>query len=168
MADVPNLRPTPVRLRETLFNWLAPSLAGARCLDLFAGTGALGLEALSRGAARVVFVESSVAAERALRGSLERLGADRFSLVRADVRRYLQGVPEPFDFVFLDPPFGRRWHTDLCTLLHDNGWLAPGARVSVECPRSSDVGLLPADWLCEKNVVAGQVRLMLATPGAPP
>ena len=109
----------------------------------------------------------AIVAERALRTSLDRLGADRFLLRRADARAYLKGMPEPFDFVFVDPPFGRRWHTDLCTLLHHGGWLAPGARVSVECPRSSGAELLPAGWDCEKNVVAGQVRLLLASPGKP-
>ena len=106
--DVPGLRPTPDRVRETLFNWLQHDIAGARCLDLFAGSGALGLEALSRGAKELVFVEQSVAASRALQEQLARLGAERRSqVVEMGAARYLRGAAPAFDIVFLDPPFGR-------------------------------------------------------------
>src|SRR5271170_4491193 len=106
--DVPGLRPTPDRVRETLFNWLQHSIAGSRCLDLFAGSGALGLEALSRGAREVVFVDEAQAAARALQAELERLGGSaRARVVSAAAARFLAMPGEPFDGIFLDPPYGR-------------------------------------------------------------
>src|SRR6202051_2311293 len=106
--DIPGLRPTPDRVRETLLNWLQRDIAGARCLDLFAGSGALGLEALSRGAKEVVFVEQAVAASRALQEQLTRLGgAGKSQVVEMGAARYLRSPARPFDIVFLDPPFGR-------------------------------------------------------------
>ena len=105
VPDRPGLRPTPERVRETLFNWLAPVIAGSRCLDLFAGTGALGVEALSRGAARAQFVERDGRAVQALRANLARLKAADGRVAEADALAWLQGEAEPFDLVFLDPPF---------------------------------------------------------------
>ena len=110
--DSPGLRPTPDRVRETLFNWLQHSIVDTRCLDLFAGSGALGLEALSRGAREVVFVEQAQAAARALQGELQRLGgAARARVMELGAARFLRSAPAtvggPFDVVFLDPPFGR-------------------------------------------------------------
>src|ERR1700729_3505697 len=106
--ELPALRPTPDRVRETLFNWLQHSVADARCLDLFAGSGALGLEALSRGAKEVVFVEQAVAASRALQEQLTRFGGERKGRVtEMGATRFLRGPATPFDIVFLDPPFGR-------------------------------------------------------------
>src|SRR5450432_2048001 len=105
--DIPGLRPTPDRVRETLFNWLQQAVAGARCLDLFAGSGALGLEALSRGAKALAFVEQAVPAARALREQLMRLGAtSRAQVFEMGAARFLRSAGEPFDIVFLDPPFG--------------------------------------------------------------
>ena len=104
-ADVPGLRPTPDRVRETLFNWLQWHVPGARCLDLFAGSGALGLEALSRGARDVVMVEKHPAAAQALRDNLTLLGARNARLVHDDALRYLGRVTVAFDLIFLDPPF---------------------------------------------------------------
>ena len=103
------IRPTPDRVRETLFNWLQPSLPGSRCLDLYAGSGALGLEALSRGAREVVFVDENPAVVRHLSGTLDALGCERGQVIHADARRYLDGAVEPFDVVFLDPPFRQGW-----------------------------------------------------------
>lgn len=111
VRHAPGLRPTPDRVRETLFNWLGQRLDGWRCLDLFAGSGALGLEAASRGAAEVVLVESDAVAARAIEALLRRLGADAGVQVRcAMAQSWLarQGpAVEPFDLIFLDPPFGR-------------------------------------------------------------
>src|SRR5580765_3370760 len=101
----PGLRPTPDRVRETLFNWLGQWLDGLACLDLFAGSGALGFEAASRGAARVVMVESDRAAFAALEATRERIGARAVELVQGDALRYLAQGGERFDVVFLDPPF---------------------------------------------------------------
>lgn len=124
-----DLRPTPDRVRETLFNWLGQRLEGMRCLDLFAGSGALGFEAASRGATRVVMVESDQVAFAGLRKSLEILRANAVELVRADANRYLGQAGERFDVVFLDPPF-RQNALPLLEALPPR--LAPGARVYVE------------------------------------
>src|SRR6202041_2575159 len=110
--DLPGLRPTPDRVRETLFNWLQHAVVGSRCLDLFAGSGALGLEALSRGAKELVFVEQAVAASRTLQEQLVRLGGERKGrVVEMGAARYLRTAAQPgggpFDIVFLDPPFDR-------------------------------------------------------------
>ncbi len=107
LCGAPELRPTPDRVRETVFNWLQAPLPGGRCLDLFAGSGALGLEALSRGAAEVVFVERNAAIARRLQDNLALLEAVSGRLERADALIWLRRKPEPFDIVFLDPPFGR-------------------------------------------------------------
>lgn len=105
IADVAGLRPTPDRIRETLFNWLQNVVSGARCLDLFAGSGALGFEALSREAAEVVFVEQDVRAFKQLQANVLTLGATQAHLVQADAFNYLQQATPAFDLIFLDPPF---------------------------------------------------------------
>ncbi len=108
-ADAPGLRPTPDRVRQTLFNWLGQELHGRRCLDLFAGTGALGFEAASRGAARVVMVESNPAVQRNLLENARLLKADQVEIVRGDAVAWLAAQPQTFDIVFLDPPYGQQW-----------------------------------------------------------
>ena len=143
VADRDQLRPSADRVRETLFNWLAPALSGARCLDLFAGTGVLGFEALSRGAAHCVLVERDAALVAALSALKQRLGADGAEIHTGDVLRYLGTAPTPADIVFLDPPF----HQDLVPrvlALLAHGWLAAGALVYVECEREAafDIGTL--------------------------
>ena len=163
VVEAPGLRPTADRIRETLFNWLTPAIDGARCLDLFAGTGALGLEALSRGAAAVCFVEYQAAVARALEASLERLGCDTAQVVVADARRFLGGRPRRFDVVFLDPPFDDDVGLgDLCTLL-GTGWLAGDARVYLEMPRDQGLTVLPPGWTVLREKSAGQVRYALAS-----
>ncbi|MBW7929888.1 MAG: 16S rRNA (guanine(966)-N(2))-methyltransferase RsmD [Gammaproteobacteria bacterium] len=163
VGDAAGLRPTPDRIRETLFNWLAPVLPGMHCLDLFAGTGALGLEALSRGAAQACFVEAQPALARALEQALARLGCEpaRARVVRADALQYLAGPPRAFDLVFLDPPFGAVDLGRLCTLL-DGGWLADGARIYLEMARSASLPPLPPGWELLREKEAGQVRYALA------
>ena len=132
--DAPGLRPSPDRLRETLFAWLAPVLPGARCIDLFAGSGALGLEAASRGAAEVVLVERDRAVADALADSLARLDAgDGVALVRADWAAALSARPGPWDVAFVDPPFDARSQAVVLERLA-RGALVPGARVHVEMP----------------------------------
>jgi 16S rRNA (guanine966-N2)-methyltransferase len=164
IVDVPGLRPTSERIRETLFNWLGPQIHGARCLDLCAGTGALGLEALSRGAASAVFVERSSQASAVLRKNTENLGASAAVIVTADAERYLQQAQhDAFDIVFLDPPFAAELHGKLCRLLDEQGWLAANARVYVEMHKGQSEILLPHAWQVLKNKTAGNVRYMLAT-----
>ena len=156
VPDLPGLRPTPERARETLFNWLAPVIAGARCLDLCAGTGALGIEALSRGAASVQFVESDPAAARALRDNLVRLKADKGQVACIDAAAFLSGPPQPFDLVLLDPPFAAGLWTTLAQGL-ERGWLSEAAWLYVESPRDL-VPLLPAAWVLHREGRVGEVR----------
>lgn len=155
------VRPTGDRIRETLFNWLAPVISGTRCLDLFAGTGALGIEALSRGAAEVCFVERDPRLARLIEESLRRFDAHGARVIVADAVRFLQGVPQPFDLVFLDPPFGAVDPGELCTLLC-GGWLAGGARIYLELPRGQALPALPQGWELLRENTAGQVRYALA------
>ena len=165
IADVPGLRPTSTRIRETLFNWLAPGLPGARCLDLCAGTGALGLEALSRGAASAVFVERSAIATRMLRANIATLRAEGAEVLQMDALDFSQAqASAPFDLVFLDPPFAADMLNDLCRLLSDRKLLASNARIYLEQDRDRPEPELPEGWQVLKNKTAGNVRYMLVTP----
>ena len=143
VPDAPGLRPSSDRLRETLFAWLGPHLPGARCLDLFAGSGALGLEAASRGAGSVTLVERDRDVAGALAGSLRALGAgDSVTLVRRDWRAALDEAPGPYDVAFVDPPFGRGLQGPALERLAA-GALAPSARVHVEMPAAEAPGFEP-------------------------
>jgi len=165
--DIPGLRPTPDRVRETLFNWLQHAIAGARCLDLFAGSGALGLEALSRGAKQVVFVEQAVAASRTLQEQLIRLGgAGKGQVAEMGAARYLRSPPQAFDVVFLDPPFGKGALAEYVPLLDGGQWLKPGAQVYLENAKSDGVPELPAHWELLKSKSAGEVGYHLARVNA--
>ncbi len=159
---VAGLRPTPDRVRETLFNWLAATLPGARCLDLYAGSGALGLEALSRGAAAVTFVEKTGVAARALARHLQELGAEEAGrVVRADVLAFLRRPAEPYDIVFLDPPYGRGLVAPTCAALEEGGWLAPGAWIYLERREDDPEPAVPDTWHPHRQTRAGQVRAHL-------
>ncbi len=160
-APVPGLRPTPNRVRETLFNWLAPVIREARCLDLFAGSGALGLEAASRGAARCVLVEQQHVVVQVLREQLDRLGADRVQVVEAEVTGWLAGDATPFDIVFLDPPFHRGLLQQCIELLESNGWLADLAWIYLEAEKGLEL-TLPESWSWYRDRQAGQVSYRLA------
>jgi 16S rRNA (guanine966-N2)-methyltransferase len=163
IADVPGLRPTSERVRETLFNWLAARIHGARCLDLCAGTGALGIEALSRGAAEVVFVERSDVAFKTLKSNISSLGATNAEVLNLDARKYLGGsVKRPFDVVFLDPPFAADLYAELCRLLIEQSWLAGDARIYIEMDKDQPEPCVPDGWEVLKNKTAGKVRYMLA------
>lgn len=152
-----DIRPTPDRVRETLFNWLRERVPGARCLDLCAGSGALGLEALSRGAGRVHFVESDVNAARDLGARLLEWGAVGGTVERTDTLRYLRGKPETFDIVFLDPPFTAGLLGAAARLLEDRDWLAPGALIYIESAARAELPELPATWRLAKAKRAGEV-----------
>ena len=166
IVDVPGLRPTSERIRETLFNWLAPSLPGARCLDLFAGTGALGLEALSRGASAVVFIENSAAAARALEANAQVLDAVDAEIRRGDAFDFLRKAnADPFDIIFLDPPFADDLLDDLCRLLDGGPLLEDGALVYIEEDRAKPEVELPPGWVRLKSKSAGNVRYSLVQPG---
>ena len=153
----PEIRPTPDRVRETLFNWLSSRVPGAHCLDLFAGSGALGLEALSRGAAQVTFVERDPAAAREIAARLTEWGAHQGSVEHADARAFLERTPAaPFDLVFLDPPFAAGLLEESAQRLEQGGWLANGALIYVECPASA-TPLMPRSWGALKAKRAGEV-----------
>ena len=155
MPDRRSLRPTPDRVRETLFNWLGQSLQGLACLDLFAGSGALGFEAASRGAARVVLVEHDRPAFQALRKTLDLLKSPQVELVCGDAFAYLGRSREAFDVVFLDPPFRQNALPTLLERLPQR--LAPGARVYVEAPEP----LADSAWRELRRSRAGQVSYQL-------
>jgi 16S rRNA (guanine966-N2)-methyltransferase len=163
VADEPGLRPTSERIRETLFNWLAATIEGSKCLDLYAGSGALGLEALSRGAGEVVFVEKSAEAAAVLVKSVAALNATGARILQTDALSYLQGDPEHFDIVFLDPPFAADLLGDLCRLLGERDWLAAGARVYLEQSHDRPLPRLPDGWMVLKQKTAGAVRYALVT-----
>ena len=162
VIDQDGLRPTSDRVRETLFNWLAPMIRGARCLDLFAGTGALGIEAISRGAAACCFIERERRVMQQLEATLARLKIDSASLVNADALAWLEQakVDQPFDLVFLDPPFsGGRWN-EAATRLENNGWLTDDAWIHVEAPAGTDI-VLPETWQRHRESTAGAVQFAL-------
>jgi len=163
VADSPGLRPTSERVRETLFNWLAPVIDGARCLDVFAGTGALAFEALSRGAASADLIEQSPAAVAILQDNTKLLDATAITIHRQDAYLFLgcRDGKAAYDIVFLDPPFADGRYEELCRLLTDNRWLAPAALVYLELERKKDLPVLPDGWQVIKEQAAGNVRYAL-------
>ena len=161
IAPVAELRPTPDRIRETLFNWLAPYLPGANCLDLFAGTGALGLEALSRAAARATLVDSSPLVCKQLKEHLDLLKADNAQVSQGDVLKFLSTPPElSYDLIFLDPPYHSDLLTKCCAKLNQEAWLKPNSWVYVETAKGETFAE-PANWRLHKEKTAGQVHSRL-------
>jgi 16S rRNA (guanine966-N2)-methyltransferase len=161
--DAEGLRPTPDRVRETLFNWLGQDLADLHCLDLFAGSGALGFEAGSRGAEKVVLVESNARVAEALASNIGLLAAaDRVELVRQDALKFASSTPRAFDVVFLDPPYRQGWIEKLCPLLPR--LLKPDAVIYAEAET-----LLEGcgEWRTERSGRAGQVYFHLMRRGKP-
>jgi len=153
------IRPTGDRVRETLFNWLQPSISGRRCLDLYAGSGALGLEALSRGAAHCVFVDQQAGAIEGLRDLLRDWGADPGSaqLEHCSAAQFLARPAQPLDLVFLDPPFAAGALAATAMQLEARGWLAPGCLIYLEHPRDADLDGLPPGWQPLRSGTAGAV-----------
>ena len=157
------LRPTPDRVRETLFNWLGQRLDGLACLDLFAGSGALGFEALSRGARRVVMVERDRAVAQALRASAKELDAAGAEIVEGDALKFLERTGERFDVVFLDPPFASDLAARALALLPPR--LNEGGRVYVESGQPVEAA---GQWRTLREDRAGAVRYALLEPLASP
>jgi 16S rRNA (guanine966-N2)-methyltransferase len=160
--DLPGLRPTGDRIRETLFNWLQPVIEGARCLDLFAGSGALGLEAASRGAREVWMLDQAPQAAHLLRQHRELLGLVQVKILQADAMQWLERDPKPFDIVFVDPPFDADLLPMICERLEVKGWLAAAARIYVEDSAGRSFERLPQTWRLLREKRAGQVRYGLA------
>lgn len=158
VPERPGLRPTPNRLRETLFNWLQPYIAGARCLDLFAGSGALGIEALSRGAGHVCLVERDAGLAQSMDANLERLRQGEKARVHGmDALSLLSGEPSMvFDIVFVDPPFADALWDRAAALLDGGKWLAPRARVYLEMPVGTAF-VSPPGWTLQRETTAGGV-----------
>lgn len=162
VPEAEGLRPTSDRVRETLFNWLQFSLAGRRCLDAFTGSGALAIEALSRGAAQVTAIERDPKVAKQLRELLTPLAGARLHLLNADVLQWLEGEPEaPFDLVFLDPPFHQGLLEPVCRLLEERGWLADDALIYIEQEKQGEPLTLPQRWSLQKDKQAGEVRFGL-------
>lgn len=160
-AGEPGLRPTPDRVRETLFNWLQPVIVGARCLDLFAGSGALGLEAASRGARQVVLVDRSRAVVQTLASHIRSLGLTGVEVAQAEALAWLAEPVRPFDVVFLDPPYDSGLQQPCCERLAQGGWLAGGALVYIEESVHRPQVQLPGDWTPARCKRAGDVRYSL-------
>ena len=161
VADLVGLRPSTDRVRETLFNWLQASVTGARCLDLFAGSGALGLEAASRGAAHVLLVERERALASALRTSVARFegAAENVEIIEADALQWLAQPPsQTFDIVFLDPPFAERRWDSVFTVLP--GWLSPAAWIYLESSIDAPPPV-PAGWTLHREGRTREVRYAL-------
>ncbi|RMF16570.1 MAG: 16S rRNA (guanine(966)-N(2))-methyltransferase RsmD [Gammaproteobacteria bacterium] len=163
---VDGVRPTPDRVRETLFNWLMHAVPGSRCLDLFSGSGALGLEALSRGACQVTLVERSATLARYLEQTAGMLNPEaQLHVVQADVASWLAaGAASPYDILFMDPPFRQGWLPRLLPLLEQGGWVAPGAWIYIEHETDCPVPL-PSNWQIHREKVAGQVCSTLCRAG---
>jgi len=159
VLDAAGLRPTPDRVRETLFNWLMPVIEGARCLDLFAGTGALGIEALSRGAAAVDFVESDARLVAQLRANLLRL-KQTASVHAMSANRFVESTEHHYDVVFIDPPFSENlWESSL-EAMEIKSVLSADAWIYVEAPAERHL-VAPATWQLHREGHAGALRFML-------
>lgn len=160
------IRPTPDRVRETVFNWLQHDIVGARCLDLFAGSGALGFEALSRGAQHVTFIDREPKIGRYLRATLQQLQASNAHVDINDALSWLAGIGEPFDIVFLDPPFSTDIVRSTCERLEAGNRLSPQALIYIESSADDGAPVLPGNWSLIKRKTAGQVGYHLARRNA--
>lgn len=160
--DIDGLRPTGDRLRETLFNWLMPEIQGARVLDLFAGSGALGIEALSRGAGFCLSLEKHSLVAASILENLKKLGVTQAKVVASDTIQYLQqgNQGEPFNLIFMDPPFALNLWDKTAEALTQSNWLANEAWVYVETPRDF-LWQAPVNWHLYRDKQSGQVRYRL-------
>ena len=153
VPDLEGLRPTQDRFRETLFNWLMFQLAGKRVLDLFAGSGALGVEALSRGAESAVFIEKDALAVAGIRSFLDKVGCRTAEIINTDARQWLaRPSGKMFDIVFLDPPFRTGLLAESMASLEAGGWLAPDAWIYIESEADLDEGCIPAAWGIHREI----------------
>lgn len=166
VPDIKDLRPTPDRVRETLFNWLSPVIAGAHCLDAFAGSGVLGFEALSRGAASIDMVDQSKEVVELLQEEAILLGAHSISIYRATLPHGLRAPEQAFDIVFLDPPYQNNVLLPCCFYLDKQQYLAKGAYIYLEANREISTEELPPSWQLLKKKVAGQVAYHLFQAGS--
>lgn len=159
VLNAEGLRPTTDRVKETLFNWLMMDIAGSRCLDCFAGSGSLGIEALSRQAQAVVFLEKFADAANQLKKNLVSLKAENGKVIQTDTLQFLaqKNSEMPFDLVFVDPPFHQGFVPQVLTALEQNGWLAENALIYVETEKNHSPLVSPEHWQVIKEKTAGQV-----------
>lgn len=157
--DQDGLRPSPNRVRETLFNWLQPDIAGSNCLDLFAGSGALSFEAASRGANHVTCLELNPESAASIKENIIALQAEQITMLPQDTQKFLKATkPEnKFGLVFLDPPFNENLLEESCDLLENNSWLNDGALIYLESDQALRKYTLPTNWELIKEKKAGQV-----------
>lgn len=163
IADVEGLRPTTDRVRETVFNWLQPQLNGASCLDLFSGSGALGFEAASRGAAEVVLLEKNRKVINILQAQAALLKADNIQVIETDTMLWLGVAKQAYDVIFLDPPFGLNLVPQCCEFILKQGLLKQQGRLYIESSRADMPACLPAGLKVLKSKKAGQVYYALVT-----
>ncbi len=160
--DTPGLRPTHDRVRETLFNWLTPYIEGASCLDLFSGSGALGFEALSRGAKQVSFIDNNKPVLEALQKNAEKLGAERYEIVFGECPERMPALGfAPYDTVFLDPPFNQNLLAPSAIWLEESGYLNDEAYIYVEVEKEKAPPSLPANWLLKKEAKTSSLAYYL-------
>jgi len=168
VIDQPGLRPTPDRVRETLFNWLQADIANAQCLDLFAGSGALGFEAASRGAAKVIMLELQMEAYKVLVSNSRVLQSanknkiNHIKCIQQDALQWLQSCRDKFDVVFLDPPYDSNLLAESFRLLEQNQCLADEAKIYIEYPSQKELPPLPENWYVIRGKKSGQVGYYLA------
>lgn len=163
VLNAEGLRPTTDRVKETLFNWLMMDVANARCLDCFAGTGSLGIEALSRQAQAVVFLEKFATATQQLKKNLASLKTDKGTVINTDTLAYLaqKNNDNPFDIIFIDPPFHHQFVPQILPLLQQNNWLAENALIYVETEKNHPPLPLAENWQIIKEKSAGMVTSRL-------
>ena len=161
IVDLPGLRPTTDRVRETLFNWLQADLPGAKCLDLFAGSGALGFEAASRGAEQVIMLELQPEAYKKLCDNKRILAADNIQCLQQDALQWVKAAEmveqQQIDIVFLDPPYASKLLQPVCVLLEQSDILAMDAKIYIEHPAQQALPELPVNWQIIRGKKAGQV-----------
>ena len=170
--DIPDLRPTPDRVRETVFNWLQPVIVGARCLDTFAGSGALGFEALSRGAAHCLFIDKHPQSIADIQYNLALLKTDAGETMTGDSLQILHHLHESpkdrrFDVIFIDPPYAMNCALQCCQLLVEYQWLANEAYIYLESATAIDEQQLPEHWKLHRQKKAGNVHYHLAIQQKP-
>ena len=161
VPDSAGLRPTTDRVRETLFNWLAADLPQSRCLDCFAGSGALGIEALSRYAGHVTLLELEPSVARQLNSNLQTLKSTTGQVVQGNALQWLNQPGQPYDIVFIDPPFRKGLLSETVTLLENRGWLASEALIYIECETEQGTLQVPDSWQLHREKTAGQVAYRL-------
>ncbi len=159
--DAEGLRPTTDRVKETLFNWLAQDIPGAKCLDVFAGSGGLGFEAASRQAQKVTLLELNPAAFKVLEKNSQALNASNIEVINTDALQYLQQAGGEYDVVFIDPPFRKGLLDETVTLLEGHGWLADNALIYIETEKELTLEAIPQNWRLHREKTAGQVSYRL-------